>query len=211
MRIVTAIVVAATLAASLAARAATTETAQPAPTAKPPAAAPSAAPAKPAPSPAASPTANAAPAAAASPAPRKTSTTTDELAKMLDQAGLDYHREEDHLRVTFRWNDNRSQAVVLQPQPDIDDVPVLEIYSGVMELDQEHPLTLKVAQRLLEATGDQSLGYFGIEDVEGRPWVFCYHNLPSKGLTPQVLERALRLVGELADEMEKEQTGKDEF
>src|SRR5262249_38498397 len=148
---------------------------------------------------------------AGSPAPRKTSTTSDELAKLLDQAGVEYHREEDHLRVTFRWNDNRSQAGVRQPQPDIDGGPVVEGYSGVLEIDQEHPLTQKVAQRLLEATGDQSLGYFGVEDVEGHPWVFCYQNLPTAGLQPKTLERIIRLVGELADEMEKEQTGKDEF
>ena len=91
-------------------------------------------------------------------------------------------------------------------------MPVVEIYSGVLEMSDKNPLTLKVAQRLLEATGDQSMGYFGIEQVEGNPWVFCYHNLPTKGLTAVTLEKTARLVGELADEMEKELTGgKDEF
>jgi hypothetical protein len=70
-----------------------------------------------------------------------------------------------------------------------------------------------LGKRLLEATGSQKIAYFGVEDVEGKPWVFGYHNLPTAGLTSKPLAAVLITVAEIADEMEKEQLGsaKDEF
>ncbi len=149
--------------------------------------------------------------AAAEPA-KVTTASAAALGKLLDEAKLDYDKQDGgRLKLLYKFTDGRSQLVFLQPMSDIREVGVVEIYSPVMRL--EGPATAALGKRLLEANGSQKLGYFGIEDVEGKPWVFCYHNLPTTGLTAKNLAATLITVAELADEMEKEQLGaaKDEF
>ena len=68
-------------------------------------------------------------------------------------------------------------------------------------------ITPALASRLLEVNGEQKLGYFGTEEVEGKTYVFCYHHLPPEGLTSKALAATLISVAEMADEMEKEQLG----
>lgn len=142
---------------------------------------------------------------------KKTTTTIDSLKKLLDQADLDYEVEDDRIKMLYEFTDGRSQLVFLTPMSDLRDVGLVEIYSPVMRLESGVPAAL--GKRLLEATGSQKIVYFGIEDVEGKPWVFGYHNLPTHGLSPKSLAAVLITVAEIADEMEKEQLGaaKDEF
>jgi len=135
----------------------------------------------------------------------KTSTTPAMLTKLLDKEKLTYQQDEDRLRRTYSFTDGRSQQVFLQPQSDVREVGVVEIYSWVMEVKGN--LTPALAKRLLEVNGEQKLGYFGIEEVEGKTYVFCYHNLPTEGLSSKALAAALISVAEMADEMEKEQLG----
>lgn len=135
----------------------------------------------------------------------KTTTTPAMLAKLLDKEKLTYQQDDDRLRRTYSFTDGRSQQVFLQPQSDVREVGVVEIYSWVMEIKGN--LTPALAKRLLEVNGEQKLGYFGIEEVEGKTYVFCYHNLPTEGLTSKALAAALISVAEMADEMEKEQLG----
>ena len=135
----------------------------------------------------------------------ETTTTAGFLAKLLDKEKLTYQQEEDRLRRTYSFTDDRSQQVFLQPQSDVRDVGVVEIYSWVMEVKGN--LTPALAKRLLEVNGEQKLGYFGMEEVEGKTYVFCYHNLPTEGLSSKALAAALISVAEMADEMEKEQLG----
>jgi hypothetical protein len=112
----------------------------------------------------------------------------------------------------YEFTDGRSQLVFLTPMSDLREVGLVEIYSPVMRLESG-TVPAALGKRLLEATGSQKIAYFGIEDVEGKPWVFGYHNLPTSGLNPQALAAVLITVAEIADEMEKEQLGsaKDEF
>ena len=135
----------------------------------------------------------------------KTSATPAMLGKLLDKEKLTYQQDEDRLRRTYSFTDGRSQQVFLQPQSDIREVGVVEIYSWVMEVKGN--LTPALAKRLLEVNGEQKLGYFGIEEVEKKTYVFCYHNLPTEGLTSKALAATLISVAEMADEMEKEQLG----
>jgi len=135
----------------------------------------------------------------------KTSATPAMLAKLLDKEKLTYQQDDDKLRRTYSFTDGRSQQVFLQPQSDVREVGVVEIYSWVMEVKGN--LTPALAKRLLEVNGEQKLGYFGIEEVEGKTYVFCYHNLPTEGLSSKALAAALISVAEMADEMEKEQLG----
>jgi hypothetical protein len=156
--------------------------------------------------------AGSAPAAAATPARESVTTTTAEmLAKLLDKEGISYNRDEDRLRHTYSFTDGRSQQVFLQPLSDLREVGIVEIYSWVMPLDKNMPAAL--GKRLLEESGSQKLGYFGIEEVDGKNWVFAYHNLPTPGLTSKALAATMITVAELADEMEKEQLGEksDDF
>ena len=140
-----------------------------------------------------------------------TSTTAESLAKLLDKEKLTYQQDEDRLRRTYFFTDDRSQQVFLQPQSDVREVGVVEVYSWVMEIKGN--LTPALAKRLLEENGSQKLGYFGIEEVDGKQYVFCYHNLPTQGLTSKALAATMISVAEMADEMEKEQLGEksDEF
>jgi len=140
-----------------------------------------------------------------------TSMTGNALAKLLDKENLSYNRDEERLRRTYSFTDGRSQQIFLQPMSDVRDVGVVEIYSWVMELKSGVPPAL--GKRLLEANGSQKLGYFGIEVVEGKSYVFCYHNLPTDGLSSKSLAAAMISVAEMADEMEKEQLGEksDEY
>ena len=135
----------------------------------------------------------------------KTSATPAMLAKLLDKEKLTYQQDDDRLRRTYSFTDGRSQQVFLQPQSDVRDVGIVEVYSWVMEIKGN--LTPALAKRLLEVNGEQKLGYFGIEEVEKKTYVFCYHNLPTEGLTSKSLAAALISVAEMADEMEKEQLG----
>ena len=135
----------------------------------------------------------------------KTSATPDMLGQLLDKEKLSFQKDEDRLRRTYSFTDGRSQQVFLQPQSDTREVGVVEIYSWVMEIKGN--LTPALAKRLLEVNGEQKLGYFGTEEVEGKTYVFCYHNLPTEGLTSKSLAAAHISVAEIADEMEKEQLG----
>jgi hypothetical protein len=135
----------------------------------------------------------------------KTTATPAMLGKLLDKEKLTYQQDDDRLRRTYSFTDGRSQQVFLQPQSDTRDVGIVEIYSWVMEIKGN--LTPALAKRLLQVNGEQKLGYFGIEEVEGKTYVFCYHNLPTEGLTSKSLAAALISVAEMADEMEKEQLG----
>ena len=135
----------------------------------------------------------------------KTSTTAEMLGKLLDKEKLSYQKDEDRLRRTYSFTDSRSQQVFLQPQSDMREVGIVEVYSWVMEVKGN--LTPALAKRLLEVNGEQKLGYFGIEEVDGKTYVFCYHNLPTEGLTSKALAATLISVAEMADEMEKEQLG----
>ena len=141
----------------------------------------------------------------------KTTATPAMLGKLLDKEKLTYQQDEDRLRRTYSFTDGRSQQVFLQPQSDTREVGIVEIYSWVMEIKGN--LTPALAKRLLEVNGEQKLGYFGTEEVEGKTYVFCYHNLPTEGLTSKSLAAALISVAEMADEMEKEQLGEksDEY
>ena len=143
---------------------------------------------------------------------KKTTTTLDSIAKLLDQADLDYEREDERIKMLYEFTDGRSQLVFLTPMSDLREVGLVEIYSPVMRLESG-TVPAALGKRLLEATGSQKIAYFGIEDVEGTPWVFGYHNLPTNGLNPKSLAAVLITVAEIADEMEKEQLGsaKDEF
>jgi hypothetical protein len=143
---------------------------------------------------------------------KKTTTTLPSLTKLLDQADLDYEIEDDRIKMLYEFTDGRSQLVFLTPMSDLREVGLVEIYSPVMRLESG-TVPAALGKRLLEATGSQKVAYFGIEDVEGKPWVFGYHNLPTNGLTPKSLAAILITVAEIADEMEKEQLGtaKDEF
>ena len=143
---------------------------------------------------------------------KKTTTTLPSLTKLLDQADLDYEVEDDRIKMLYEFTDGRSQLVFLTPMSDLREVGLVEIYSPVMRLESG-TVPAALGKRLLEATGSQKVAYFGIEDVEGKPWVFGYHNLPTHGLTPKALAAILITVAEIADEMEKEQLGsaKDEF
>lgn len=142
------------------------------------------------------------------PAETKTTASPALLAKLLGEADLEFEKDEgDRLKLVYRFSDGRSHLVFLQPMSDVREVGVVEIYAPVMRLSGSPSAGLSKA--LLEANGSQKLGYFGIEDVEGKPWVFCYHNLPTQGLTSKSLGAVLITVAELADEMEKEQLGKD--
>ena len=135
----------------------------------------------------------------------KTSATPAMLAKLLDTEKLTYQQDEDRLRRTYSFTDGRSQQVFLQPQSDMREVGIVELYSWVMEVKGK--ITPALASRLLEVNGEQKLGYFGTEEVEGKTYVFCYHNLPTEGLTSKSLAATLISVAEMADEMEKEQLG----
>jgi len=138
----------------------------------------------------------------------KTSASSSVLAKLLDEADLEYEKQEgDRLKLVYRFSDGRSHLVFMQPMSDVREVGAVEIYAPVMRLSGSPSAGL--GKELLEANGTQKLGYFGIETVEGKPWVFCYHNLPTPGLTSKSLAAVLITVAELADEMEKEQLGKD--
>ena len=143
---------------------------------------------------------------------KKTTTTLDSLTKLLDQADLDYDLEDDRIKMLYEFTDGRSQLVFLTPMSDLREVGLVEIYSPVMRLESG-TVPAALGKRLLEASGTQKIAYFGIEDVEGKPWVFGYHNLPTLGLNAKSLAAVLITVAEIADEMEKEQLGaaKDEF
>jgi hypothetical protein len=154
----------------------------------------------------------AAPAAAAEQA-RVTTTTAAMLGKLLEQADLDYEVEDGgRIKMLYEFTDGRSQLIFLQPLSDLREVGIVEVYSPVMRLEAA-TVPAALGTRLLEATGSQKIAYFGVEDVEGKPWVFCYHNMPTSGLTSKSLAAVLITVAEIADEMEKEQLGaaKDEF
>ena len=140
-----------------------------------------------------------------------TTVTAASLAKLLDKEKLTYQQDEDRIRRTYFFTDDRSQQIFLQPQSDVREVGVVEIYSWVMELKGN--LSPALAKRLLEENGSQKLGYFGIEEVDGKQYIFCYHNLPTEGLTSKSLAATMISVAEMADEMEKEQLGEksDEF
>jgi hypothetical protein len=142
---------------------------------------------------------------------KKTTTTLASLERLLKEADLEYEVDDDRIKMLYEFTDGRSQLIFLTPMSDLREIGLVEIYSPVMRLDGKPPAAL--GSRLLEATGSQKLAYFGIEDVEGKPWVFCYHNLPTHGLTAKALDAVLITVAEIADEMEKEQLGssKDEF
>ena len=150
-------------------------------------------------------------AAAAEEKEPSTSVTAATLGKLLDKEKLTYQQDEDRLRRTYFFTDDRSQQVFLQPQSDVREVGVVEVYSWVMEIKGN--LTPALAKRLLEENGSQKLGYFGIEEVDGKQYVFCYHNLPTEGLTSKSLAATMISVAEMADEMEKEQLGEksDEY
>ena len=135
----------------------------------------------------------------------KTTATPAMLGKLLDKEKLTYQQDEDRLRRTYSFTDGRSQQVFLQPQSDVREVGVVEIYSWVMEL--KGSVSPALAKRLLEENGSQKLGYFGIEEVDGKQYVFCYHNLPTAGLTSKSLAATMISIAEMADEMEKEQLG----
>lgn len=139
--------------------------------------------------------------------------TAPDLAKLLDEAGLEYEtREGGRLRVLFEFDDGRSQLVSLQPQGEFEGVDVVEIYSRVMRL-REGTVPAVLGRRLLEENGRKKLTYFGVEEVEGTLMVFCYHNVPTAGLDSKTLAALLLGVASFADEMEKEQLGaaSDEF
>ncbi|HEX6203495.1 MAG TPA: hypothetical protein VF100_10870 [Thermoanaerobaculia bacterium] len=136
-----------------------------------------------------------------------------DLAKLLDEAGLEYEtRDGGRLRVIYEFDDGRSQLVSLQPQGEFEGVDVVEIYAPVMRL-REGTVPAVLGRRLLEENGRKKLTYFGVEEVEGTLMVFCYHNTPTAGLDAKTLAALLLGVATFADEMEKEQlgVGSDEF
>lgn len=133
--------------------------------------------------------------------------------RLLEQAGLEFERlDSGAFRVLYDFDDGRSQLVFLQPQGTFEDVSVVEIYSPVMRLADGN-LPAALARRLLEASGQRKLTYFGVEEVEGTLMVFCYHNLPADRLDADTLATTLLAVATFGDEMEKEQLGamSDEF
>jgi hypothetical protein len=130
-----------------------------------------------------------------------------DLAKLLDQADLKYEQQDrGRIKLLFEFEDGRSHLVYLQPQEPYDGVEIVEIYATVMPLTGG-TVPAALSRRLLEVNGSRKVTYFGIEDVEGTPYVFCYHNMPTEGLTPKVLSSLLNAVASFADEMEKEQLG----
>jgi hypothetical protein len=152
------------------------------------------------------------PAATPTPAPTptpqedKTTTTVKQITDLLDKAGLEYKKDGEELELLYRYTDDRHQTVYVRPLSDLEGVGILEIYSRVMQIP-DGSFNAALGRRLLEESGTQKLGYFGIEDVEGTAWLFAYHDLPTAGLTSDSLSVALGAVAELADEMEKEQRG----
>jgi hypothetical protein len=129
------------------------------------------------------------------------------LVELLDEAGLQYERQEGgKLKLLYRFDDGRSQLVFLVPQGEFEGVPVVEIYSPVMRL-QGKTVPAALANRLLEVNGARKLTYFGVEAVGDGLVVFCYHNTPTTGLGSKALATLLLGVATFADEMEKEQLG----
>jgi hypothetical protein len=140
----------------------------------------------------------------------------DQVRKLLNEANLEYQLlDNGACKLVIEFTDNRSQLVFLRPMDPLSGHDLVEIYSPVMEV--RYPLEEKVARRLLNMTGSQKIGYFGIEDVEQgeseasgtKPTVFAYHNLPLAGLTDEVVSAVIHTVAEVADEMEMEQLGAD--
>ncbi|HEX2163133.1 MAG TPA: hypothetical protein VHM02_04225 [Thermoanaerobaculia bacterium] len=133
--------------------------------------------------------------------------------RLLEQAALEFERlDSGAFRVLYEFDDGRSQLVFLQPQGTFEDVSVVEVYSPVMRIADGN-LPAALARRLLEASGQRKLTYFGVEEVEGTLMVFCYHNLPADRLDADTLATTLLAVATFGDEMEKEQLGamSDEF
>lgn len=140
--------------------------------------------------------------------------TNDKIRRLLNEAALEYQvLDSGACRMVIEFTDGRSQLIFVTPMEAIEGHELMEIYSPVMKVN--FPIEEKLARRLLTATGNQKIGYFGVEDVEmgsaeaerQQSTVFAYHNLPIKGVTGDSLLMVLQTVAEFADEMEKEQLG----
>jgi len=137
----------------------------------------------------------------------------DRIEAMLGATAVPYERSEsDTFKILISFDDGRSQLVFLQLLDPVREEVILELYSPVMRLSGE-VVPAALGTRLLQASGSQKLGYYGVEEVDGTWTVFCYHNLPLSNLGATTLASVIKLVAEIADEMEKEQLGvaSDEF
>ncbi len=140
--------------------------------------------------------------------------TNSTIHRLLNGAQFEYQvLESGACRMEIEFTDGRSQLIFVTPMEPLEGHQLIEVYSPVMQVD--FPLEERLSRRLLTATGNQKIGYYGIEEVEmgdaeaerTQATVFAYHNLPVDGLSSDVLKTILLTVAELADEMEKEQLG----
>lgn len=132
------------------------------------------------------------------------------VIKILDAEGLKYSIEDSgEISVVIEWsNDAGRTQLVRIPSSTFrwQQAEYRDVYSVAFETAPGRAVDAALADRLLIANNDSTLGFFAKQgDV-----VMNIARIPANA-APSMLREAIFFVGETADELEKEQTGKDDY
>ena len=131
------------------------------------------------------------------------------VTKALNQIKVPFELKNNVYEVTFNWTDKRTQQVFIVSETDnIYGFEMRGVFSYAMASD--NPLSQEAANRLLQQNGDGTGAWSVMKMDDGKFVVMKMTYVPADA-DGKKLKDAISSVAELADEMEKSLTNKDEF
>jgi hypothetical protein len=141
-------------------------------------------------------------AAAAMLSPLPTQAEDSSVKRKLDSAGVKYEVDKDgDYKITFTFDDKRSQIVFVNGQPDtIDNLVMRKVYAPAAKVDEDG-----VGGKALDLLRDSHLYKAGNWEVEGNYLLFTVKL--DDAADAQQLAKAVKLAAAAADTEEKELSG----
>lgn len=133
--------------------------------------------------------------------------TFEQIRQRLTTAGFEPRVQEVGVACIELSLDNgaRHQSIFLSELQDDDGRPYLRVSSAVAAADGLD------AQRALVFNWQSRVGYLGVGDMGGRPYLQLCENRPFEGLEPAEVHRLVLEIGGLADRMERALSADDDL
>ncbi|GCD76878.1 hypothetical protein JCM31826_03600 [Thermaurantimonas aggregans] len=135
------------------------------------------------------------------------------LEQQLNRAGLkfSYDNNSRKYKLVFDLSDGRSQVVLINGWTyDLGGFQIREIYSPVATLQNKTDFSQRVLFNLLEKNFDYKIGNWQIHGGEP-PFILQYSIKINSDINDDVIRELLSFAVKVADAMEKELTGTDDY
>lgn len=136
-----------------------------------------------------------------------------ELEQQLNRAGLkfSYDNNTKNYKLIFDVSDGRSQIVFINSLTyDLGGIKIREIFSPVAKLENKSDFSQRVLFNLLEKNYDYKIGNWQIHGGEP-PFILQYSIKVNSNINDEVIRELLSFAVRIADAMEKELTGTDDY